>query len=272
MPQTCQCATPTKLSDNVTGEILCAKCGTILESNTTGYTAGNEKNTAARHDYGIGTEPPKLRLAHNASQKIAQHETDEMRKTKNLFLVMRPILQQVSATDAISEEAYGIARVCVKNSTVAGRGNVNVATACVMVACKIHGKSIPESEIISIANARKKITRRAYRRILETQNVKTPDIHTRTIKMINRICSACGMSQKTAAKSVELLERIREKDSMITASSHPGAVAGYVVYMSCNWEATQNEIAQYAGVSAVSLRNFARKIDRKDLSVIEKVA
>lgn len=58
--QICQCQSPQIISDSMTGEIICKNCGIVLESHTIGHSTSNEKNTTHRHDYGIGTELPKL--------------------------------------------------------------------------------------------------------------------------------------------------------------------------------------------------------------------
>ncbi len=265
----CQCVMPQPISDSVAGEIICKNCGVILESRTIGHTETNEKNTTSRHDYGIGTEPPKIKLSHKSSHKISQRESNKDKRTKELFIELHPILQKISATSAIKDESYHIARECIKNDMIRGRRKTDVATACVIVSCKINGKSMSESEIITISNASKKTTRRVCRIILQTFDVNVVDVHTRTINMINRICSDLNISQKIMMQSLKHLEILKQKDTSI--SSHPGTVAATMVYLSCEKGFSQGTIAKIAGITEVSLRNFLKKLHNKDLSIIQKV-
>ena len=267
----CQCPTaPQIISDNLTGEVICRKCGVVLESNTIGFSVGHEVNTIRRHDYGIGTAPVTLKLEHRSSQRIADADNNKSRKIKNLFLTLEPILQRISATHTIDVEAHLLVKECVKRNLTSGRKKVDLATACVIVACKIHGKSIAESEIISTANASRKNTRRIYRTILQTFDVTTMDVQQRTIKIITRICGDLAISQKTMKRALALLERIKSKDQCV--SSNPGTVAGTVVYLCCpKRRFAQHEIAKIAGVTDVSLRNFRKRLDDKDLSIINNM-
>ena len=264
----CQCVTPQKISDDTTGEIICKNCGVILESHTVWHSNSNGQNTIQRHDYGIGTEYAKIKLSHRSSEKISRNETHQDKRIKELFMSVNTILQKISATHTIKEEAFNIARKCAIQNIVKGRRKTDVAVACVMVSCKIHGRSIHESEIIKISNTSKKSTRKAYRIILETFNVNTSNIHQRTIRLVNRICTDLGINQKIMLQSLELLEKIKHNDTGI--SSHPGTVAGTVVYMSCNGMVSQRKIASASGVTDVSLRNFCKKIVNKDLSETHK--
>ncbi len=170
---------------------------------------------------------------------------------------------QVSATHAIKEEAFNIARKCTTQNMVKGRKKKDVAAACVVISCKIHGKSMPESEIIKISDASKKTTRKVYKIILQTFNVNTINIHQRTTILVNRICSDLGINQKIMLQSLELLEKIKHNDTGI--SSHPRTVAGAVVYLSCNGMVSQKKIANVSGVTDASLRNFCKKINNKIL-------
>lgn len=268
MSQICQCKTPPQaISDSVTGEIICKNCGTILESHTIGYSTSNEKNTAQRHDYGIGTSPVKLKLSHRSSIKISQNESSINKRTRGLFQTISPMLQKISATQLINNDAYFLARKYVSHNTIQGRTKIDVAAACVMVSCKINGKMITEKELLSITNASKKSTRRIYRIILEKFGIKPMPIHERTIKLINKICTDLGISQKIMLQSLELLDKLKQEDHFI--GSHPGTVAGGIVYIVCNKKYSQKSIADISGVSDVSLINFNKKY-RKDLSVSEK--
>ena len=261
MSQACQCVTPQKISDNTTGEIICKNCGVILESHTIGHSMSNERNTTQRHDYGIGTEPPKIKVTHNVSLRMSQRESPTNRRTKELFQIMSPMLQKISATQSINNDACFLARKCVSYNLSKGRTRIDVAAACVLASCKINGKVITEKEITLIGNVSKKSTRRIYRMILEKFEVKTIPVHQLTINLISRICSDLGISQKIMIQSLDLLEKIKQKN--IGISSHPGTVAGTMVYLSCDGMVSRVKIAKISGVTTNSLRNFTRKIKSK---------
>jgi len=107
MSQLCQCkVSPERIEDSITGEVICKNCGVILESHTIGYSVSNEKNTAQRHDYGIGTSPVKLKLSHRSSEQISRNESSTNRRTRELFQTISPMLQKISATQLINNDAY----------------------------------------------------------------------------------------------------------------------------------------------------------------------
>lgn len=149
-----------------------------------------------------------------------------------------------------------------------GRTKIDVAAACVIASCKINGKVITEKELLLVTNASKKSTRRIYRIIWEKFGIKSISIHERTIKLINRICTDLGISQKIMLQSLELLDTLKQEDHFI--GSHPGTVAGGIVYIACEKKYSQKEIANVSGVTDVSLRNFYQKIQNKDLSASKK--
>lgn len=258
---------PQLMDDNNTGEKFCKNCGVILESHTIGYSISNEKNTTQRHDYGIGTSPAKIKLSHRASEQISQNESSINRRTREIFQSISPMLQKISATTSINNDAYFLARKCITHNMSKGRTKIDVAAACVMISCKINGKIITEKELLSITNASKKSTRRIYRIIWEKFGIKPISIHERTIKLINRICSDLGISQKIMLQSLDLLDKLKQEEHFI--GSHPGTIAGGIVYIMCDEKYSQRRIADISGVSAVSLQNFNKKY-RKDLSVSEK--
>ena len=266
MSQLCQCkVSPEIIDDCTTGEILCKNCGVILESHTIGYSVSNEKNTAQRHDYGIGTSPAKIKLSHRASEQISQNESSINRRTRELFQTISPMLQKISATTSINRDAYFLARKCISHNMAQGRTKIDVAAACVMISCKINGKMITEKELLLVTNASKKPTRRIYKIIWEKFEIKPISIHERTIKLINRICTDLGISQKIMLQSLKLLDKLKQADHFI--GSHPGSIAGGIVYIACDKKYSQKMIADISGVTAVSLQNFNKKIQKRLISI-----
>jgi len=256
---------PERIDDSITGEILCKNCGVILESRTIGYSNTNEKNTTQRHDYGIGTSPAKLKLSHRSSEQISRRESSINRRTREIFQSISPMLQKISATTSINNDAYFLARKCVSHNMTQGRTKIDVAAACVMISCKINGKMITEKELLLVTNASKKSTRRIYRIICEKFEIKSISIHEITIKLINKICTDLGISQKIMLQSLELLDKLKREEHFI--GSHPGTIAGGIVYIACDKKYSQRRIADVSGVAAVSLQNFNKKIQKRLISI-----
>ncbi len=259
-PMACQCKEDQHpIHDDVTGEIICKDCGVVLESNTTGYSESNEKNTLHLHDYGIGTEPTRMRLAHPASQKIASSESASNSKTRGLFMMINPILQNISATTQIKNDAFSIARKCVAKKITHGRVGKNIAVACVMISCKTNGRMISEKELLKISNAPKKGTRKAYRIILERLSISTIPVSKRTEMTICKICSDLKLSTSIRDRSIEMLSRY----SSVRAGANPNNVAGAMIYIASDMRRTQNEIAEKAGVTVVALHTLHKKLKKR---------
>jgi len=265
MSQLCQCkVSPERIDDSITGEVICRNCGVVLESHIIGYSNINEKNTIQRHDYGIGTSPVNLKLSHRSSEQISRNESSTNRRTRELFQTISSMLQKISATQLINNDAYFLARKCVTHNMIQGRTKIDVSAACVMISCKINGKMISEKELLSISNASKKQTRKIYRIILEKFEIKLISIHERTRKLICRICSDLSITQKTMIQALELLDKLKQESDI---SSHSGTVAGVMVYIACDKKYSQRMIANVSGMHEMSLRNFNKKIQKRLINI-----
>ena len=258
MPQICQCKNLQTISDNVTGEIICKNCGTVLESHTIGYTVPNEKNTTQRYDYGIGTEPVNIKLSHRLSEKISRNESLIGNRTMKLFVTITSMLQKISATQSIKNDAYALGRKCTSHGIMKGRTKINVSAACVMAACKVNGKMISETELLSLTNSSKKQTRKIYRIILEQFGVKPIPVHEQTRKLICRICSDLNIPHKTMTRALELLEKVKHENPCIC--SHPGTVSATMVYVAAEKKYQRKKIAGIVGISNVNIGSLYRKM------------
>ena len=257
----CQCGKPSKiLVDKEAGEIFCGRCGVILESKTIGYSEPNEKNNSARHDYGIGTKTPEIRLPNKTNiQRLSGQNKNK--KVALLFNEIEIISQKLSITKNMQDEACMIGRKSLKIGAKKYRKKLLAAT-CVLISCRLNGKPIQFKEIATTANISKKHLWKTYRSVMEEQDINVGYTDDRTKKLINKICAELGLSQKTLLKSLNLFKKI--KNTGITTSKHPGTVAAAVVYLVADEKRTMMDVSRVVNISSVSIQAFKKKLKKLD--------
>ena len=237
----CLCSTsPAPVTDNVTGEIACSRCGAVLVSRaerphvTDNHTLldNNVSSTKIQGDY-------RMRRASQIANRVDHSGVAAIRVTK-------ACCAKLGLPSTMRERAIVLFNKF--RAELRGR-NVSVMSAAVLyMACREHSITRSMAEICRVMDADLKATRRAYANLHKSHEIPLP-IPT-PAGFATRLASDLGLPEKTARKALNILKRLN--DSGQTAGRHPGMLAAYAVYVAANDDGIDMNPANVAKMSEVT--------------------
>jgi len=273
------------LTDNVTGEQFCGKCGYVISEkiNDSGPEWRSFPNDGGKdpartgvptsltmHDMGLATiigptnkdssgKPlstsmrstiERLRTWDSRSQV---HEPVD-RNLRQAFSELSRLKDKLTISDSVLEKAAYIYRKAMEKGLVRGRSISALIAASLYAACRDTETPRTLKDIGDAANIKKKDIARCYRLLHRQLNLKMPVVN--SIQCISRIASKIGISEKTKRSACLVLKEAQ--DSHESAGKDPMGLAAAALYLSCvkNDESlTQRDIAAAANVTEVTIRN-----------------
>jgi transcription initiation factor TFIIB len=147
---------------------------------------------------------------------------------------------------------------------IRGRSIEGVATAGLYAACRRQG--IPRSldEIAQISRVDRKEISRTYRYIARELELKMEPVNPQ--KYVPRFCSDLGLSEETQSQANEIIE-VSIEQGLHSGKSPTGyaAAAIYAAASLCNEKKTQQEVADVAQVSEMTIRQrYPEQIEALD--------
>ena len=284
------CCTNTKLiMDNATGEMFCGNCGYVvserIEELGPEWRAHNMEEyeersrtgiptSLAMHDMGLATvigpdkdaEGKPLSTALRSTierlriwdSRIQNHKAMD-RNLKQAFLELDRLKDKLAVGESVIEKAAYIYRKALEKGLVRGRSISALVAAALYAACR--EAEIPRTlkDIADASNIKKKEISRYYKLLIRELDLQIPVVD--PIKCISRIANKAGITERTKRKAIEILNKAKE--AKITVSKDPMGLAGSALYIACiihGENKTQEEIAEVAGVTAVTVRNRYREL------------
>jgi len=160
-----------------------------------------------------------------------------------------------------------IYRNAVKKNLIRGRSIEIVVVSTVYAACRLAGMPRTLDELSKVSTISRRDIGRAYRFLVRKLKLKM-DVPT-PLTYISRFCNKLKLSQKVNEKAIEILNESIKKE--LISGRGPVGVAAAAIYISsvlCNEKRTQNEIAEVAGVTEVTIRNrYKELIDKLDIVI-----
>jgi len=273
------------LTDNVTGERFCGKCGFVISETTqdTGPewrsfskeggadpTRTGAPTTLAMHDRGLATIiNPMNRDASGKPLTSAMKSTIERLRTwdsrskvnassdKNLRQALSQLAtlkDKLSLNDAVIEKASYIYRKALEKGLVRGRSISALIAAALYAACRDTETPRTLKDVADAGNIKKKDISRCYRILHKELDLKMPVVN--PIQCIARIASKLGISEKTKRYAAKVLQIAQEHEE--SAGKDPMGLAAAALYLSCvknNEDMTQRDIAEASNVTEVTIRN-----------------
>ena len=212
----CRCvAGPSPVYDEVNGEIVCDTCAVVMEEkeaqivwNGMSMQGGSGPRAAARVTKYITT------------QRIADGSTNAARDA--LLRKLMPILEHVSASGIIRNEAVMLIKRMSADGFAKGKPRLNLCAGVVLATCRVHGRVIKREKIAEISCTDFKKVSRAARSIIEQYNLEPLSIEELTRRIISRMCTDIG-------EPALLRLALRTYESMLltgyTSGKHPYVVA-----------------------------------------------
>ena len=284
-PSCLRCGKNSLLTDDVTGEQFCSKCGYVVSEKS--QESGPEWRSFQKdggadpartgapsslmiHDMGLSTVINPLNkdasgkpLSTTMKSTIERLRTWDSRSQvhepvdRNLRQALsdlNKLKDKVSVPANVLEKAAYIYRKAIDKKLVKGRSIQGLVAACVYAACRDTETPRTLDNVADGINIRRKDVARCYRLVYRELDLKVPVAD--PINGIPRIASIAGLGEKTKRKAVEILRKAKKIG--VVAGKDPTGLAAAALYLACITEGgnkTQKEISEASGVTEVTIRN-----------------
>jgi transcription initiation factor TFIIB len=273
------------LTDDVTGEQFCSKCGYVLSEKSQDPSAewrsfrkegGSDPtrtgapSSLAMHDRGLSTiinpfnkdasgKPlsssmkstiERLRTWDSRSQV---HNTAD-RNLREALGELNRLKDKITISPNVIEKAAYIYRKALEKKLVRGRSISGMIAASLYAACRDAATPRTLDDIANAANVKRKDIARCYRLLYRELDLKMPVID--SVQCIARISSKLDLSEKTKRYAIKVLQKAQENEE--SAGKSPMGLAATALYLACTHtgvQITQRDLAQAAGVTEVTIRN-----------------
>ena len=292
-----RCGKKSLLTDEVTGEQFCGKCGYVISEkvNESGperksfSTQGGVDNSRTgspisltRYDKGLSTvinpankdatgKPlsssmkttiTRLRTWDNRSQSQASED----RNLRQALNELDGLKDKLSLSSNVLEKAAYIYRKALDKKLVRGRSISGLIAAALYAACR--DIEIPRTlnDVADASNVKRKEVSRCYRLLHKELELKMPVVD--PIQCIARISSELKITEKTKRYAVKILKKTQERKE--SAGKDPMGLAAAALYSSCvknGISVTQLDISRASGVTEVTIRNRYKAL--KEAKIIE---
>ncbi|MGD8708117.1 MAG: TFIIB-type zinc ribbon-containing protein [Nitrosopumilaceae archaeon] len=280
-----RCGKNCLMTDDVTGEQFCSKCGYVIseKSQDTGAewrsfrkdggpdpTRTGAPSSLAIHDRGLATiinpfnkdasgKPlsssmkstiERLRTWDSRSQ--VQNTSD--RNLREALSELNRLKDKITISSNVIEKAAYIYRKGLEKKLVRGRSISGMIAASLYAACRDTDTPRTLKDVSDAANVKRKDIARCYRLLYRELDLKMPVVD--SIQCIAKISSKLELSEKTKRYAIKVLQKAQENEE--SAGKSPMGLAATALYLSCvqnGVSITQHDLAEAAGVTEVTIRN-----------------
>jgi transcription initiation factor TFIIB len=295
------------ITDPETGEIICNKCGLVIsdkvqksnrpecrdtfdtvEINDRRCRTGNPISLS-RYDMGLYTiigKTNKDGAGHKLDASLyatikrlrtwdfrTQRHTATSINLAQAFSELDILKDKLALPDAVVEKTAYVYRRAQRRGLVRGRTITALLAASVYATCRELSTPRTLRDIAAASNINRKHLAKAYRLLLVELDLKVPLVD--QIKCIAKIANNANLNEKTKRQAINIMNEVRKKDEilLLSAGKNPMGLAATILYLSClktgEKNKTQNDIAQAAGITEVTLRNRLKDLKSKlELSYI----
>ena len=292
-----RCGKKSLLTDEVTGEQFCSKCGYVLSEkvNESGperksfSTQGGMDNSRTgsptsltRHDKGLSTviNPANKDAAGrplSSSMKTtitrlrtwdsrSQFKTSEDRNLRQALNELDRLKDKLTLSSNVLEKAAYIYRKALEKKLVRGRSISGMIAASLYVACRDTGIPRTLNDVAKTANVKRKEIARCYRLLHLELELKMPVVD--SVQCIARISSKLKIPEKSKRYAAKIIKETQKRKE--SAGKDPMGLAAAALYSSCiknGTSITQRDIAEAAGVTEVTIRNRYKAL--KDAEILD---
>ncbi len=270
------------ITDNIVGDVFCAKCGQVVNERTEDVNLeyqnsedyykmgrGGMTSSLSIHDNGISTFIDRnnydyvgKKIKHNSINDFnrlrkwhsrTKFRTAERNLARALF-ILEGAKNKLALPDIVSERAAYIYRKAASENLIRGRSLRNIIGASIYIACR--QENVPRSllDVAKTINVSKGDMARSYRVLVNNMDLKIQAYN--PIEFLAKICNNIRVSEKTKRFALDLLKKADKKE--LFAGRNPLVICAAAAYISCliNGEPkTQEIISEVSGITDVALRN-----------------
>ncbi len=283
------CGSTEFIYDPERGEVICAKCGYVVEENIMDEGPEWRAFDASQREKRARTGAPESILLHDKGLStdigIDRNLTGLMREKmyrlrkwqsrlrvsdaaeRNLAFALSELdrlASQLHLPRHVEEEAARLYREAVKKDLIRGRSIESVIVACVYIACRL--LKIPRTldEIAAVSRVSKKEIGKSYRFIARNLNLTPKRLFVKPTEYVNKFADELELSEKVRRRAIELLDKAYELG--LTSGKSPAGLVAAALYVASILEGekkTQREVAEVAHVTEVTVRNRYKELVEK---------
>jgi len=280
-----RCGKSSLLTDGVTGEQFCSKCGFVISEkvNESGpewrsFSTQGGVDTARTgaptsltiHDKGLSTViNPQNKDASGKPLSTSMRSTIERLRTwdsrsqaheaanRNLrqaLTELNRLKDKLAISANVLEKAAYLYRKAMEKKLVRGRSISAMIAASLYAACRDAETPRTLNDVADAANVKRKDISRCYRLLHKELELKMPVVD--SIQLIARISSKLAIPEKTKRYAVKVLQEVQKRKE--SSGKDPMGLAASALYLACvknGVTITQRDLAEAAGVTEVTIRN-----------------
>ncbi len=291
-----RCGKNNLITDIESGELLCSKCGFVINEKVMDNNRGRmfpdnaenklhmgDKTSLTRHDRGLSTiinpinkDSTGKPLSAAMKSSLTRLRTWDSRSKarpidRNLQYAFKELLkmkEKLFLSNVIIENAAYIYRKAMEKQLVRGRTISSLIAASLYAACRETGTPRTLNDVSGSINITRKNLALCYRLLLRELDLKMPVVD--SVSCIAKIASNTNLSEKTKRHAMKILKKA--EDEKISAGKDPMGMAAsalYVASLEKGESITQKTLAEASGVTEVTIRNRCKNL-KKFISHIEQ--
>jgi transcription initiation factor TFIIB len=286
-----ECGGEAFVRDYVRGELVCARCGFVLEERSFDFgpewRAFNQEQFEERartgppevltlHDKGLTTtiyhgltDFRGKQLSPEARMKAGRLRKWQVRMRladtydRSLAYALGEINRMgfsLGLPNHVIERAAVLYRQAAEKRLIKGRSVDGMAAAVLYAACRESGLSRSFKEIAAVSKAlsRREISKAYVSLTRELQKKFAP---ADPAEFVPRLASEIGLSEGAQAKAIEIIRKCEERG--IAQGRNPNSVAAAATYIAGRLSGehkTQDEVVRASGLTQVTIRNVYKRI------------
>ena len=292
-----RCGKKSLLTDNVTGEQFCSKCGFVISEKVdesgperrsfsiqggVDTTRTGAPTSLTIHDRGLSTviNPankdangrPLSSSMKNTITRLrtwdsrSQSHVSEDRNLRQALTELNRLKDKLAVSSNVLEKAAYLYRKALEKKLVRGRSISTMIAASLYAACRDAETPRTLNDVADAANVKRKDISRCYRLLHYELELKMPVVD--SVQCIARISSKLAIPEKTKRFASKILKETQERKE--SAGKDPMGLAAAALYLSCvkyGVSVTQHDIAASSGVTEVTIRNRYKGL--KDAKILE---
>jgi len=291
-----RCGKKSLLTDEVTGEQFCGKCGCVVSQKVDesgleqrSFSTQGGVDTArtgspislTKHDKGLSTvinpanrdatgKPltasmkstiTRLRTWDSRSQSQASADRNLRQALGELYRLK----DKLAISSSVLEKAAYIYRKAMDQQLVRGRSISALIAASLYAACRDTETPRTLKDVSEAANVKRKDISRCYRLLHKELELKMPVVD--PIQCIARISSNLKVTEKTKRYAAKILKEAQKRQE--SSGKDPMGLAAAALYFSCvknGVSITQRDLAEAANVTEVTIRNRFKALKEAKIS------
>jgi len=290
-----RCGKSSLLTDGVTGEQFCSKCGFVISEkiNESGperqsFSTQGGVDTARTgaptsltiHDRGLSTvinpankDATGRPLSSSMKSTItrlrtwdsrSQSNVSEDRNLKQALTELNRLKDKLAVSSNILEKAAYLYRKALAKKLVRGRSISAMIAASLYAACRDAETPRTLNDVADAANVKRKDISKCYRLLHQELELKMPVVD--SIQLISRISSKLAIPEKTKRYAVKVLQDVQKRKE--SSGKDPMGLAASALYLACvknGVTITQRDLAEASGVTEVTIRNRYKNLRENEI-------